>query len=212
MRNVRLFLILVVVAMAMAGCRTTKPGVSGGKGDWTNVTVPMKLVMQGEKGVSASGRLTMVRDESIYMSVRVLGMEMFSIYAEGDSAWVYDKMSGTLLCERLGRDPKNGKRLNIGRLQDILLGTRGTPEDFTIDAWKFRIECRGGEPVSTPYGDMRDGWNAVIENADMAGEVRWRLAEAKWNQDKVGEWRRPRSPKRVLDGSAALFKWLGLEE
>lgn len=212
MKTVRLLLIVAAVALAVAGCRTTKQGTPVKTGDWENVTMPVKLVVQGEKGMSASGRLIMVRDKSVYLSVRMLGMEFVSVYADKDSVWVYDRMSGTLVGERLGRDPQNGKRLDIGRLQDLLLGTRGVADDFSIDVWKLRIVCTAGEAVTTPYGVMRDGWHATVEGADMDGDVRWRLGEAKWNQEKVGEWKRPRSPKKVVTGSAELLKWLGIEE
>jgi hypothetical protein len=205
---------VLVLVLAVAGCRTTKPSITGKEysSDWHNVVLPMKVVIQGNAGITASGRMTMVRDESVYGSVRMLGMELFSVFAAGDSIWAYDKMSGTLLSERLGNDPTTGRRLDIGRLQDLLLGVNGVPSEFAVDAWKFRIVFEAADTLSTPYGLMRVGWNADVEGADMEEEVRWNFEEARWNSEKVGTWKYPRSPKRIISGSGELLKWLGLNE
>ena len=211
MKISRFILVLTVVAFAVTGCRTSKQGALSGvkTGDWENVVMPMKLTLKGDSEMKASGRLTMIRDESVYLSVRMLGMEVFSVYAGGDSVWVYDRMSGTLAGERLGREPKSRKALTIGRLQDLMLGTKDVANVFTLNVGNLDIEISSGMQKETPYGNMTDGWRAVAGNAKMEGEVKWDLDEAKWNQEKLGEWRRPRSPKKELKGVGELLKWFG---
>ncbi|MDE6544037.1 MAG: DUF4292 domain-containing protein [Muribaculaceae bacterium] len=208
MKTYRLILVAVAVALAVAGCRTNKTGVTGGR-DWHNVVMPARLNLEGGKSMGASGRLTMVRDESVYLSVRMLGMELFSLYAAGDSLWAYDRMSGTLVGERLGHDPVKGGRLDIHRLQDLLLCSGGKPDSFSTEAWRHRVLCEAADTVMTPYGVMRGGWKAEIEDMDVSAEVSWGLRDAQWNKETVGEWKRPRNAKRVINGSAELLKWLG---
>lgn len=208
MKTYRLILVAVAVALAVAGCRTTKSGFTRGR-DWQNVVMPARLNLEGGKSMGASGRLTMVRDESVYLSVRMLGMELFSLYAAGDSLWAYDRMSGTLVGERLGHDPVKGVRLDIRRLQDLLLCAGGKPDSFSAEAWHHRVLCEAGDTVTTPYGVMRGGWKAEIEDTDISAEVRWGLDEAQWDRETVGQWKRPRNAKRVINGSAELLKWLG---
>ena len=211
MKTYRLILVAVAVALAMAGCRTSRTGVTGGH-EWQNVVIPARLNVEGGKSMGASGRLTMVGNESVYLSVRMLGMEFFSLYAAGDSLWAYDRMSGTLVGERLGHDPVKGGRLDIRHIQDLLLCKGGKPASFTAEVWNHRVVCEAGDEVETSYGVMRGGWKAEIEGMDVSAEVSWGLQDAQWNKETVGEWKRPRNAKRVINGSGELLKWLGAEE
>lgn len=213
MKQFRLAIICVMLALAVAGCRTGRQATSPRPAvAWHNVVMPARVSVSGEKNMSASGRLAMVRDSSLYLSVRMLGMEVMALYAADDSVWVYDRMSGTLAGERLGLDPASRRRLDIHRLQDMVLCTAGTPAVMSVGAMGFELECEAGDTVSTPFGIMHDGWKASLDGTDVTAQLALAVADAQWDTERVPQWRRPRSPRRTINGCSELLKWLGVTE
>ena len=88
---------------------------------WSSVYMPVRLKVSGPAQLSLSGRATMQRGEKLYVSFRMLGMEVASIYADKDSVFITDKYHKWLFAEDLGRlSERYG--VTLSNLQDILLG------------------------------------------------------------------------------------------
>lgn len=88
---------------------------------WTSVYLPVRLKVSGPAQLSLSGRATMIRGEELYISFRMLGMEVASVYADKDSVFITDKYHKWLFGEDLSRISEC-YGITLSNLQDILLG------------------------------------------------------------------------------------------
>ena len=70
-------------------------------GMWHDVQMPVRATLRSPMSFSASGRLTMVRDSLVHISMRVLGMEVAVLRATRDSVMVLDKFHRYMLCESM---------------------------------------------------------------------------------------------------------------
>ena len=68
---------------------TTTPGATAAA--WHDLYIPVSVELRKPVAMSVSGRVTMVRDSAIFVSMRVFGMEVATIYANTDSVTVADK-------------------------------------------------------------------------------------------------------------------------
>lgn len=89
--------------------------------NWTAVTMPVKLSMLSPVSASMSGRATLVRDKCMYISLRVLGLEVAYLYADTDSVFAADKVHKMYLAEGLSALSEN-YGVNLSNFQDMLLG------------------------------------------------------------------------------------------
>lgn len=148
----KLFRILLLVALtaAMSACSShrkaavaervpRKPAMAVGEvaalastySQWETLNVPFSFRCSRPMSLSASGRATMVRDKWIYLSMRMLGFEIASVYVSSDSCIVADKYHKTLITEPLDAlTARTG--LTVGDLQDILLGRAFYPGSGTL--------------------------------------------------------------------------------
>jgi hypothetical protein len=89
--------------------------------DWQDVKVPVKLKLKSPKSFNVSGTMTMTRERSIYLSMRVFGIEVASMMVTTDSIYALYKMDKIYFAEDiagfLGDVPAT-----VGNLQDLLLG------------------------------------------------------------------------------------------
>ena len=99
--------------------------------DWHDVHMPINLSMQAPDGMSISGRATMVRNEEIYISLRVMGFEAAVIYANTDSVYFVDKYHKYAFGESF-KSLMGSSGLTIGNLQDLILGRAFAPGQGTI--------------------------------------------------------------------------------
>ncbi len=99
--------------------------------DWTDLYAPVSLKATQPTSFSISGRATMVRDEAVYLSLRMLGIEVATVYVNSDSAWVADKYHKNLCAVSLS-SVTNKTSLTVGNLQDLLLGQAFYPGKGTI--------------------------------------------------------------------------------
>lgn len=97
---------------------------------WSDVEMPVRLQLSSPKSVSISGKAVMVRDKEIYLSFRMLGFEVASVYMNTDSVYAADKYHKVMFAESL--TAVTGKLgVTIGNIQDMLTGRA-----FSIDSKK----------------------------------------------------------------------------
>jgi len=105
---------MVIVCISLAACSTQRKAIPGTEAgtpgyptakveapkiselsntykDWTTFYAPFSIRISHPVSFSFSGRATMVKDKTVNMSLRVLGMEVGVIYIDADSAIVVDK-------------------------------------------------------------------------------------------------------------------------
>lgn len=90
-------------------------------GDWQDVALPLKVSLRAPKSISLSARAEMKRGSWIYMSVRMLGFEVASLWADNDSVHAIDRYHKAYVSESLGRI-FGGTGVTVNDVQDLLLG------------------------------------------------------------------------------------------
>lgn len=88
---------------------------------WTSLQVPVKIKMSSPAGFSISGRAYMERGKRIYLSLRMLGIEIATADIEGDSVWVADKYHKRLVAEDI-KSLMGGADITVADIQDLMLG------------------------------------------------------------------------------------------
>lgn len=183
--------------------------------EWDDVQLPVTLTMQSPQKLSISGRATMVRDQSIYFSLKFPFVgEVAQIYANADSVWFVDKYHRMFLSESLstlcGQYP-----MSLDDIQDCILG-----QAFPLDASGVTAEYNLVEQVpwlnglyferqdidrkvvfqfaemqETPAGLACDMVNiyAKTDSLSMQAQILWNLNKAQWNQSKNIDFKRPGS-------------------
>lgn len=143
---------VIISAAALTGCRASRSAAISGTGDatemtlaerardvaaanlpWTQLNLPVKIAVKSPQKISLSGRIYMRRDRDIFITLRVLGMEVANMYVNSDSVYAADKLHKYYIAEPI-KDIFAGASLSIGDIQDALLGrpfinNRGTLTD-----------------------------------------------------------------------------------
>lgn len=102
-------------------------------GEWSDLRVPVRLELKSPAKFSVSGRATLVRGKAVHISVRILGMEMGSLYADNDSVFIAVKLNKILYAESMGKFSRTFG-LTMTDLQDALLGRAFYPGKGTVEA------------------------------------------------------------------------------
>lgn len=200
-----LFSLLAVLLLAAAGCRSSKsvaPVPVPADEQWSNIYLPVKLEMLQPKQMAVSGRVTMVRDSSVYFSFRIIGMEVASAYCDADSAFVAMKHNRTLLTAPL-RGLLSGASLTVGDIQDLLLG-------------EGRIPAKAAGRISYAVDDVDDGSTRIVTlktigtRQPVEARLTWSMAEAEYDVTSPRMWRKPGGYRRVpvAELAAGLNKYL----
>lgn len=121
--------------------------------DWNDVEIPVELELLKPREFSVSGRATMVKNQSIYISIRVLGFEAANIYVNNDSIHATYKLGKLYIAEDVKKLLK-GYPVSVGDLQNLILGRA-----FVIGKGTFspklkgdmKIESNGNIWYATPY-------------------------------------------------------------
>lgn len=195
----RLFLFLAVVSVLLTGCRSSKTLLEP-LTEWNSMSIPFKLEIDGS--YSPSGKAYFVRDISVYMSVRVFGMEMLSFYAVSDSVFLWDKTNNILIADRLGVNPLTGKQLTVGQLQDFLLGTGHYATTLNLKLEPLEIKLTPTGMVKLGDTNQTSQWDYTVVNnttsRNLTGNLKWNYGAVEINPSKLPEWRKPRNPKQIL--------------
>ncbi|MDE6485996.1 MAG: DUF4292 domain-containing protein [Muribaculaceae bacterium] len=119
-------------------------------GLWHDVRMPMRATLRSPMSISASGTLTMVRDELIHASVRVLGIEVAVLRATPDSIYLVDKFHRYLVAEPTAAvTARTG--LTLPDMQSLLLGRACIPGAGTATpsaASQLRITADGADGIA----------------------------------------------------------------
>ena len=99
--------------------------------DWQTFYAPFTVRCSEPMAMSMSGRATMVRGESVHLSMRMLGFEVASLFVTPDSCIFADKYHKVLVAEPLQAITlRTG--LTLGDIQDILMGRAFYPGMGTL--------------------------------------------------------------------------------
>jgi len=88
---------------------------------WERLRVPVTLRLMQPAKFSISGMATMVRGESMYISLRMLGFEVAQLYVDNDRLIVIDKYHKKYFSEPIA-DIFKGYGIGIADIQSLLLG------------------------------------------------------------------------------------------
>ncbi len=138
-KSIAAIAVVLAVALSLGAC-SSNPSRKGGesssldqslsarfasmvnnRGEWTQLQVPVKIKLNSPEKFSISGRAYMIRGKRIYISLRILGMEVATADIEGDSVWVADKFNKRYIAEDI-KSIMGGGDISISDLQDLLLG------------------------------------------------------------------------------------------
>lgn len=101
--------------------------------NWSDIVVPVELNLIQPKEFSISGKATMIKDESIYISIRFLGFEAANIFINNDSIYATYKMGKIYLAENI-KNLAKGYPIKLGNIQDMLLGRTFIVGEGTVNA------------------------------------------------------------------------------
>ena len=91
-------------------------------GTWKTMKAGGSVSLSGSQSFSSSMQMRMIKDKSIYISVRPLGMvEVAKLVITGDTLIVIDKLHKRYLCENV-KLITNGLPASVSTLQDLFLG------------------------------------------------------------------------------------------
>lgn len=89
--------------------------------NWEDVVIPLEMSLSQPKNLTISGRATMIKDKSLFISIRALGFEVATLYANTDSIYASYKLNKIYIAEDIKKFLTNYP-ITIGNLQDLLLG------------------------------------------------------------------------------------------
>lgn len=163
---------------AITGGGTYTPGTAEGEGgiEWSDLKLPVSVNVSKPKSIRISGSMSMVKNQSIYISLRFFGMEVAAAYVTGDSVYAYAKMQRVYVAESIG-DALGGLNITVGDLQNILLGAPLTT--LPPSTGNTSVDLRTLESTSQPLSitvSHRSGRTATVnysplENLPLASEV-----------------------------------------
>jgi hypothetical protein len=91
-------------------------------GKWNTLVTSGKVALGGEKKMSSSMQLKMVRGKSISISLRpLLGIEVAKIHIEGDDIVIIDRLHKLYIKEKASL-LTSGVPVDVSTMQDLLLG------------------------------------------------------------------------------------------
>lgn len=128
--------------------------LKGSYGEWNDVKLPVKMKLRSPKSFNIGGNMTMVKDESIHLSLRVFGMEVASLMVTTDSIYALYKMDKIYFAEDiagfLGNFPAT-----VGDLQNLLMGRAFQLGNSSLDASRCSLAGTQSEWMITPAAAPR---------------------------------------------------------
>lgn len=119
---------------------------------WTDVAMPVKLELKEPKRFSISGKASMVNGKSVYMSLRLLGMELGAVYVDTDSIYILSKLQRMAYVESLSVFSRNFG-FTLDDIQSLLLGRAFVPGKGSLqlsDEKEFKLAALGETVTLTP--------------------------------------------------------------
>ncbi len=212
MRILKIFACVALTVTALCGCRSHRQAVAPELQTgvvpaieevestvWTNVYSPVSVEILSPAQFSCSGRMTMVRGESIYLSLRMFGMEVGSAYSDPSQAVMSLRMPKKIMMEISVAGLLTQAGLSFTEVQEALMGNQDALSKL---------------PPAVSYKAETDDSSSVVElhtvyaGKPLAVRLTWNLRSAKWNQDSPARWSAPGSDYSRITPSEAL-KMLG---
>lgn len=130
-------------------------------GTWHDMNGSVRVYIESPINLSASARATMVRNENILLSMRVLGMEIAALYIDSDSVFVVDRYHKYMIAEPFTRLAGN-TGLTISDLQDVMLGRLFYPGSDNA-ASRYTATPSDGSVVLTPDEPFTGIWHYTAD-------------------------------------------------
>lgn len=114
---------------------------------WQQVRVPVSVKINSPKSLSISGTAEMVRNKSVLISLKFIGMEVAWLYVSDDVVVVADKMNKRYISESSSKF-LGGFDVNTANLQDLLIGrpfVLGSEDISSVDTNRLSFVSDGGE-------------------------------------------------------------------
>lgn len=194
--------------MALTGCRSNKSAIESTgttpvqlveTGKWQNLYAPVTMEIIKPMEFSCSGRATMVNGESIYLSMRMFGMEVGSLYATPADAVVAMRMPRKVVMEMPVFDRLQQSGLSFSDIQEALLGNEKAIAKLKTDG-SLTINSEVTDAASTVE------LHAIMQGKPFAVRFIWNLKDAEWNLDSPRQWTAPGSDyKRLTPADAAAM-------
>lgn len=201
---------VLITALSIHSCKSVRqealrPAEKTVEG-WTRVRVPATLRLTSPANLSVGATVTMIRDTSITVSAKFLGMEVFVAQATNDSVLVVDKLHKQYIGQNISEFLAN-MPFNASTVQDILIGhpvilPESMPQGATVkmevdrdmisrilfvkpDAAKVSLAYPSA--VATPYGDMAEQTVIAVEpgngKKEITATIEWQWSKARWNAE-----------------------------
>lgn len=126
---------------------------------WEEMKVPVNLSLKSPKRFNVGGTLTMVRNQSIHLSLRFFGMEVASVMVTQDSIFALYKLEKIYFAESIA-DLLGGFPATVGNVQDMLLGRPFVLGEDAIRLSDCRLEGTAATwsitPSRSPFGMSYD--------------------------------------------------------
>lgn len=196
--------VLLLLCILLGACRSQRHAAAtdSSRALWQSLEVPVKISIASPLSLACSGKATLVRDSSIYVSMRMLGMEVAYIYADADSAIFCDRYHKQYVSEPLDRLLPE-EYASIGRIQNMMLG-QNIPVIFSD-----KIEL--SDSVATPAGTLPSLFEltTTIAGKKINASVLYNYGKARWNEPGTGS-QPPRLPRNAEKADTRmLLKALG---
>lgn len=125
--------------------------------DWRQLRVPVSVKLNSPKSMSISGTAEMVRDSSVFISLKFIGMEVAWLYVSNGRIILADKMNKRYIAESPAKF-LGGFDVSTANLQDLLTGrpfVLGAKSLGEISAEQFKFTADGSGAWSLqPYSPM----------------------------------------------------------
>lgn len=137
--------------------------------DWRSLEVPVRLAVSSPASMEISGRLKMVRGETLSLSLRMIGFEVGKVLVTPDSLYISVAPQKIYVAESLSGVSRH---VTISNLQDLLTGVPFVAGHDGASGSDFRISSEGVNSVLTPRAHTRGADYAWT----FSGDAEWAVA------------------------------------
>ncbi len=181
-RTIAATAITTAVLTGCAGRRATTPDVqvaatpqeqfdalASRLGDWNELSTSVKVELLSPKKMTVSGKAYMHRGKDISISLRMLGIEVASLYADSDSVFITDKFNKRYIAEDIS-SLLGGTDVTLSDIQDILLGRpfvngKGTVSSASVS--DLTLASTDSTLIITPRKTIKGAsYSFIIKRAD----------------------------------------------
>lgn len=197
----RIALFAALLTLGLAGCRSSKnasavPGPEQSEEvvapRWSNVTFPVRVNIIQPLGFSLNGTATLVRDQYVYVSMRMLGFEVAQFYVTPDEMDLVAKQPQKMwVQEPMGERLKTAD-LSFLTVQEALLGNREAQAKLPAS-----LQCSGSE--TAPQFRLQ----TKMKNMQVDVVLECQLSDARWDVERPAKFSAPSGIAKTTIQNAA---------